>query len=93
MAAPARLGYSFNDYVGVSLGVEFTSQYNQPSRFTQIDGYEAELLRSERGGMDGVQTSTSWVCAMRRIGTAAGGNPTSWVCVDAPWRNAVQIKN
>lgn len=42
------VGYSFNDYVGVSLGVEFTSQYNQPSRFTQIDGYEAELLRSER---------------------------------------------
>ena len=42
------VGYSFNDYVGVSLGVEFTSQYNQPSRFTQIDGYEAELLRSEK---------------------------------------------
>lgn len=40
--------WNFHKYIGVSLGVELTGQYNQPSRFTTIDGYEAKLTDNER---------------------------------------------
>lgn len=40
--------WNFHKYIGISLGVELTGQYNQPSRFTMIDGYEAELTENER---------------------------------------------
>lgn len=33
--------WNFHKYLGVSMGVEFTSQYNQPSHTTTIDGREA----------------------------------------------------
>ena len=32
----------------MGIGLEFTSQYNQPSRTTVIDGKEAELVNNER---------------------------------------------
>ena len=40
--------WDFYDYIGVGLGMEFTSQYNQPGRTTVIEGREAELVDNER---------------------------------------------
>lgn len=40
--------WNFHKYIGVSLGLEFTSQYNQPSRSTEIDGHKADLADNER---------------------------------------------
>lgn len=40
--------WHFHEYFGVALGIELTSQYNQPSRQTIIDGQEAELTDNER---------------------------------------------
>lgn len=37
------IAYHFNDYFGAGIGLEFTSQYNRPSRQTVIDNHEAEL--------------------------------------------------
>lgn len=42
------VSWNFNKNVGVGLGLELTSQYNQPSRQTIIDGYEAMLTENER---------------------------------------------
>lgn len=42
------VSWLFHKYLGVSLGLELTSQYNQPSRQTVIDGHEAELADNER---------------------------------------------
>lgn len=44
---PAVTWY-FHKYIGVSAGIEFTSQYNQPSRMTTIGGYEASLTDNNR---------------------------------------------
>ena len=38
----------FGKYIGIGIGMEFSSQYNQPSRTTMIYGYEAELVNNER---------------------------------------------
>lgn len=40
--------WNFHKYIGVSLGLEFTSQYNQPSRSTEIDGHKADLADNEQ---------------------------------------------
>lgn len=42
------VSWLFHRYVGVGLGLEFTSQYNQPSRQTEVDGYWAELTDNEK---------------------------------------------
>lgn len=42
------IAWHFHEYFGVELGIELTGQYNQPSRQTIIDGYEAELTYNER---------------------------------------------
>lgn len=41
------VSWIYHKYLGVALGLELTSQYNQPSRQTVIDGYEAELTENE----------------------------------------------
>lgn len=38
----------FHKYLGVAFGMELTSQYNQPSRITTIDGHEARLSGNEQ---------------------------------------------
>lgn len=40
--------WNFHKYLGVSLGCEFTSQYNQPGRSTTINGKNADLLENNR---------------------------------------------
>lgn len=40
--------WQFHRYIGIGIGVEFSSQYNQPSRTTVIEGHEAELVENER---------------------------------------------
>ncbi len=42
------LSWIYHKYIGVALGLELTSQYNQPSRQTIIDGHEAELVDNEK---------------------------------------------
>lgn len=42
------VSWHFHKYIGVSLGLEFTSQYNQPTRSTEIDGHKADLADNER---------------------------------------------
>lgn len=42
------VAWHFYKYVGVALGMELTSQYNQPSRTTTINGHEASLADNER---------------------------------------------
>lgn len=42
------VSWHFHKYIGVGIGMEFTSQYNQPGRQTTIDGYEADLVDNER---------------------------------------------
>ena len=42
------VSWNFHKYLGLSFGVELTSQYNQPTRQTIIDGYESELADNER---------------------------------------------
>lgn len=42
------ISWLFHKYLGVAFGLELTSQYNQPSRQTIIDGQEAELTDNER---------------------------------------------
>ncbi|MDE6560471.1 MAG: hypothetical protein K2K75_03730, partial [Muribaculaceae bacterium] len=42
------VSWHFHKYIGMGIGMEFTSQYNQPSRTTVIDGNEAELVNNER---------------------------------------------
>jgi len=42
------VSWRFHKYIGIGIGIEFTGQYNQPSRSTVIDGYDAELTENER---------------------------------------------
>ena len=42
------VSWHFHKYIGMGIGLEFTSQYNQPIRTTVIDGKEAELVNNER---------------------------------------------
>lgn len=42
------VSWHLHKYIGIGMGIEFTSQYNQPSRTTVIDGHEAELVNNER---------------------------------------------
>lgn len=42
------ISWIYHKYFGLALGLELTSQYNQPSRQTMIDGHEAELADNER---------------------------------------------
>lgn len=42
------VSWDFHKYVGIGMGVEFSSQYNQPGRTTVIEGHEAELVNNER---------------------------------------------
>ncbi|MDE7408568.1 MAG: hypothetical protein K2N09_00940 [Muribaculaceae bacterium] len=42
------VSWLFYKYVGIGIGMELTSQYNQSSRQTIIDGHEAELTDNER---------------------------------------------
>lgn len=37
------VAWHFHKYIGVAFGIELTSQYNQPSRTTTINGHEASL--------------------------------------------------
>lgn len=43
-----NVSWLFHRYFGIGMGLEMTSQYNQPSRQTSIDGQEAELTENER---------------------------------------------
>lgn len=40
--------WRFHDLLGLSVGLEMTRQYNQPSRMTVIDGYDAVLTDNDR---------------------------------------------
>ena len=40
--------WHFNPYLGLALGLEFTSQYNQPIRTTRINGNGAKLAEDEQ---------------------------------------------
>lgn len=42
------LSWHFHKYLGAALGVEISSQYNQPARPAVIEGHEAELSSVER---------------------------------------------
>ena len=42
------VAWHFHKYIGVALGLELTSQYNQPSRTTTINGHEASLADNEK---------------------------------------------
>ncbi|MDE6459269.1 MAG: hypothetical protein K2K52_00340 [Paramuribaculum sp.] len=42
------VNWNFHKYFGAGLGVELTRQYNQPIRFTTIDGYQADLTDTDR---------------------------------------------
>ncbi len=42
------VSWHFHKYIGIGMGMELTSQYNEPSRLTVIDGHEAELVHNER---------------------------------------------
>lgn len=42
------VAWHFHKFIGIGLGMELTSQYNQPSRITVIDGHESELTDNER---------------------------------------------
>ena len=42
------VSWHFHKNIGIRLGLEFTSQYNQPSHRTIIDGHAAELASNER---------------------------------------------
>ncbi len=42
------VAWHFHEYLGIGMGIELTSQYNQPCRQTIIDGHEAELTENER---------------------------------------------
>ena len=42
------VAWHFHKYIGVGLGIELTSQYNQPSRTTTINGHEASLADNEK---------------------------------------------
>lgn len=42
------VAWNFHEYIGIGLGLEFTSQYNQPTRTTVIDGHRADLTDNER---------------------------------------------
>ena len=42
------VSWNFHKYIGVSLGLEFTGLYNQPSSSTVIDGHKADLVDNER---------------------------------------------
>jgi len=42
------VAWHFHKYMGLSLGIEFTSQYNQPSRHITINGQLAELADNEK---------------------------------------------
>lgn len=39
--------WQFNRYLGVAMGIEFTSQHNQASRSTDIDGHWANLVDNQ----------------------------------------------
>ena len=42
------ISWHFHKYIGVSFGMELTSQYNQPSRTTIINGHESSLANNEK---------------------------------------------
>ncbi len=42
------IAWHFHKYMGVAFGMELTSQYNQPSRQTTINGKEASLTDNEK---------------------------------------------
>lgn len=42
------VAWHFHKYIGVALGIELTSQYNQSSRTTTINGHEASLADNEK---------------------------------------------
>lgn len=42
------VAWHFHKYIGVAFGMELTSQYNQPSRTTTINGHEASLADNEK---------------------------------------------
>lgn len=42
------IAWHFHKHIGVALGMELTSQYNQPSRTTTINGHEASLADNEK---------------------------------------------
>ena len=42
------VAWHFHKYIGTALGMELTSQYNQPSRTTTINGHEASLADNEK---------------------------------------------
>lgn len=42
------VSWLFHKYIGIGIGIELTSQYNQSGRITVIDGHEAELTDNER---------------------------------------------
>lgn len=46
-AIEPNISWSFNKYLGVSFGIEFTSQFGNSTRSTMIDGHQAWLIESQ----------------------------------------------
>ena len=46
-AIEPSISWSFNRYLGLSFGIEFTSQFGNSTRSTSIDGYPAWLIDSQ----------------------------------------------
>ena len=68
-------------HLGVAFGLELTSQYNQPSRQTTIDGQEAELTDNER--------NIRWIIFKPSVVLKS---PTVWESTDNDYRLWFQVE-
>ncbi len=75
------VSWHFHKYFGIGIGMEFTSQYNQPGRTTVIDGHEAELAGNER--------NVGWIIFKPHV---IFKSPTLWQSSDAFMRLWVQAE-
>lgn len=75
------VSWHFHKHLGIGLGVELTSQYNQPSRTTVIDGHEAELVDNER--------NVGWIVFKPHV---IFKSPTIWKSSDEYMRLWVQAE-
>ncbi len=94
------ISWNFYKYLGLTFGVELTRQYNQPSRQTVIDGYEAELVDNERN-IGWVIFKPSLTIKTPAVWKSPDGNYRLWVQVEpglslaCPFQNSLtyEIKN
>lgn len=75
------VSWLFHKYLGVAFGLELTSQYNQPSRQTIIDGQEAELTDNER--------NIRWIIFKPSVVLKS---PTVWESTDNDYRLWFQVE-